>query len=161
MGEQRGADLGGERRGVDDAARALGDEMPSRDLIREEYAARVNGEIEVPVRIGEVKRMAHGRDTGVRDADIATTQKLERLAERALDGRALAHVNLDSDGVFADLLGCSLSRLAIDISNRDFNAASRERVRNSAADALRAPGYERALAVKLRVRRTGRRHHPS
>src|ERR1700683_1733351 len=64
-------------------------------------------------------------------------------------------------GVFADLRRRSLGRLAIDISNRDFNAASRERVRNSAADALRAPGYERALAVKLRVRRTGRRHHPS
>ena len=63
----------------------LGDEMPSRDLIGQEYATRVDGEIEVPVRIGELKRMAHGGDTGVGDADIATTQKLERLAERALD----------------------------------------------------------------------------
>ena len=85
MSEQRRADLGGERRGVDNATRALGDKMPGRDLIGQEYATRVDGKIEVPVLIGELKRMAHGGNTGVGDADIATTQKLERLAERALD----------------------------------------------------------------------------
>ena len=58
MGEQRRADLGGERRGVDDAARALADEMPSRDLVGQEYATRIDGEIEVPVRVGELKRAA-------------------------------------------------------------------------------------------------------
>ena len=85
MGEQRGADLGGERRGVDDAARPMSNEMSSRDLIGQEYATRVDGEIEVPVGVGELKRMAHGRDTSVGDADAAATQTLERLAERALD----------------------------------------------------------------------------
>ena len=63
----------------------LRDEMPSGDLVGQEYAARIDGEIEIPVRIGELKRALHGRDASVGDADIATTQKLERLAERALD----------------------------------------------------------------------------
>jgi hypothetical protein len=85
VGEQRGANLGGERCSVDDAARPLSDEMPGRDLIGQEYAARIDGEIEVSIRVGEVKRVAHGRDAGVGDADIVTTQTLERFAERALD----------------------------------------------------------------------------
>src|ERR1700679_3042499 len=103
MSEQWRANLGGERRGIDDAARALGDEMSSRDLIGQEYAARIDGEIEVPVRVGEVKRMAHGRHARVGDADVAAPEMRERLTERALDRRALAHIDLDSDGVFADL----------------------------------------------------------
>ena len=56
MGEQRRADLGGERSRIDDAARALRDEMTRRDLVGQEYAARVDGEIEVPVRVGEAER---------------------------------------------------------------------------------------------------------
>ena len=139
----------------------LRDEMPSRDLVGQEYAARIDGEIEIPVRVGQFKRALHGGDAGVGDADIATTQMLERLAERALDRGALAHVDLDCDGVFANLLRRSLRRLAIDISDRDLHAASRERVRDGAADALRAAGYERALAVELRIGRTVCRHHPS
>ena len=135
--------------------------MPSCDLVGQEYAARVDGEIEVPVGVGQLKGALHGRDAGVGDADVAATQKLERLAERALDRRALAHVDLDSDGICADLLRCSLGCLAIDIGDRHLHAASRERVRNGAADALRAAGYERALAVELRIGRTVCRHHPS
>ena len=74
MREQRRADLGGERSGVDDAARALGDEMPGRDLVGQEYAARVDGEIEVPVLVRQFERALHGRDAGVGDADVATAQ---------------------------------------------------------------------------------------
>src|SRR3984957_11023029 len=158
MGEQWRADLGGERRGVDNAARALADEMPSHDLVGQEYATGIDGEIKIPVRIGKLESALHGRDASVGDADIAATQKLERPAERALDRGARAHVDLDCDGVFADLLRRSLCRLAIDISDRDFHAASRERVRNGAADALSAAGYERALAVELRIGRTVCRH---
>ena len=104
--------------------------------------------------------MVHGRDAGVGDADVATAQKLERLAERALDRRALAHVDLDCDRACADLSRCPLSRLAIDIGDRNFHSASSERLRNGAADAIRAAGYKRALAVELCVRRISR-HCPS
>ena len=134
--------------------------MSSRDLIGQEYAARIDGEVEVPLLIGEVKRMVHGRDAGVGDANVATAQKLERLAERALDRRALAHVDLDRDRACADPLRCPLSRLAIDIGDRHFHSASSERLRNGAADAIRAAGYERALAVELCVGRINR-HCPS
>ena len=70
--------------------------MPRRDLIGQEYAARIDGEIEIPLRVGQFKRALHGRDAGVGDADIATAQMLERFAERALDRGALAHVDLDA-----------------------------------------------------------------
>ncbi len=102
--------------------------------------------------------MAHGRHASIGDADVAAPEMRERLTEGALDRRTLAHIDLDCDGAFADLLRRSLGRPPIDIGDRDFNAASRQRVRNGAADALRAAGYERALAVELRVRRTVRRH---
>ena len=59
MGEQRRADLGGERSGVDDAACALGYEMPSRDLIGQENAPGIDREIEVPVRVGQLERVLH------------------------------------------------------------------------------------------------------
>ena len=72
MREQRRAHFGRERSGVDDAARALSDKMPSRDLIREEYSARVDCEIEVPFLVGELKGMAHCRDARICDADLAT-----------------------------------------------------------------------------------------
>src|ERR1700722_18584597 len=156
MGEQRRADLCGERRGVDNAARALSNKIPSRDLVGQEYAARIDGEIEIPVRVGKLKRALHGRDASVGEADITTTQKFEPLVDRALDGGALAHVDLDCDGVFADLLRRSLRSMAVYIGDRPSHAASRERVRDGAADALRPAGHERALTAEVRIGRTVR-----
>src|SRR6476661_7310875 len=97
MGKQRRADLRGERGRVDDAARALGHEMPGCDLVGEEYAARIDGEIEVPFRVRQFERMAHGGNARIGDADVAPPQAPERLAERALDRRALAHIDLERD----------------------------------------------------------------
>jgi hypothetical protein len=158
MGEQRRADLGGERRSVDDAARALSDEMSRRDLIGEEYAARIDGEVEIPFGVSKVKRALHCRNPGIGDADVATPQELERLVEGALDRGALAHVDRNRDRACADFLRRSLGPVGIDIGDRHFHAALRERVRNGAANAIRAAGYERAPAAKLRIGRTGRRH---
>ncbi len=125
MREQRRADLGGERSRVDDAARALGDEMPGGDLVGQEYAARVDGEVEVPFLVGQFERALHRRDAGVGDADIAAAKMLQRFGERALDRGALAHVDLDGDALRADLLRRSPGRLAIDIGDRHLHAASR------------------------------------
>src|SRR6478735_8729825 len=116
--------------------------MSSRDLIGQEYAARVDGKIEVPFRVSQFERALHGRHACIGDADVATTQVLERLVERALDQCALAHVDLDRDRAGADLLRCSLSRRGIEIGDGDFRAASRERMCNGAADAIRAARYE-------------------
>ena len=127
MGEQRRADLGGERSGVDDAARALRDEMPGRNLVGEEYAARIDGEIEVPFLVGQFKRVLHGGDAGVGDENLAPAKLRERFAERALDRGAIAHIDLDGDRIRADLLRGSQGPLAIDIGDRDFHSASRER----------------------------------
>ena len=160
MGEQRRADLGGERSGVDDAARALSDEMPGRDLVGEEYAARIDREIEVPILVGQVKRMVHGGDAGVGDENLAPAKARERFAERALDRGALAHIDLDGDRIRADLPRGSRGPLAIDIGDRDSHAASRERGGDGAANAVRPAGYEGALAAKLRIRRTAG-HCPS
>ena len=160
MRKQRRADLGGERSGVDDAARALGDEMPGRDLIGQEYAARIDREIEVPVLVGQVERALHGRDAGVGDEDLAAAQMLERLAERAFDRSALTHVDLHGDRVRADLLRRSPGRLAIDVGDRNPDAASCKRGGDRAADAVRAAGYEGAPTAELRIRRTAR-HCPS
>ena len=161
MREQRRADLGGERSRVDDAARALGDEMPGGDLVGQEYAARVDGEIEVPILVRQFERALHGRDAGVGDADIAAAELLERFAERALDRRALAHVDLNRDRACANLQRRSPGRLAIDIGDRHSHAALRERRGDGAADPLRAAGYERTFAAEFRIRRMVCRHCPS
>ena len=134
--------------------------MPGGDLICQEYAARVDGEVEIPVRVGEVESAVHRRHASVRDADVAAAQKLERLAERALDRGALAHVDLNSDCAFANLLRCSLGGLGVDIGDRHLHAASRERGGDCAADAIRAARYKRPFAAKLRIGRTVCRHHP-
>ena len=124
MREQRRADLGGERSGVDDAACALGDEMPGGNLIGQENAARIDREIEVPVRVGQLERVLHGRDARVGDEDLAAAQLRQRLVERALDRSALAHVGLDGDRATADLIRRSPSGLDIDIGDRKPYAAS-------------------------------------
>jgi len=84
--------------------------MSSHDLIAEEYAPRIDREIEVPVLVGEVKGMAHRRDACIGDADLATAQKLERLVKRALDRRALPHVDLD-DTTTEALIAKRMNRL--------------------------------------------------
>ena len=84
----------------------------------------------------------------------------ERLAERAFDRSALTHVDLHGDGVLADLLRRSLGGLAIDIGDRNPDAASRERGGDRAADAVRAASYKGAPTAELRIRRTAR-HCPS
>ena len=135
--------------------------MPGRDLVGQEYAARVNGEIEVPILVRQFERALHRRHAGVRDADIATAEMLKRCGERALDRGALAHIDLDGDRVSADLLRRSPGRLAVDVSDGDLHAASRQRGGDGAANALRAARYERAFAVEFRIRRSVCRHHPS
>ena len=128
--------------------------MPGRDLVGEEYAARIDGEIEVPFLVGQFKRMLHGGDAGVGDENLAPAKLRERFAERALDRGALAHIDLDGDRIRADLLRGSRGPLAIDIGDRDFHSASRERGGDGAANAVRPAGYEGAPAAKLRIRRT-------
>ncbi len=160
MGKQRRADLGRERSGVDDAARALRDEMPRRDLVGEEYPARIDGEIEVPFLVGQFKRVLHGGDAGVGDANLAPAKLRERLAERALDRGALAHIDVDGDRTRASLLRGSPGCLVIDIGDRDFHSASRERGGDGAANAVSAAGYKGAPAAELRIRRTAG-HCPS
>src|SRR3984957_20683030 len=98
--------------------------MPGGDLVRQEYAARIDGEIEVPILVSQFERALHGRYACVGDADIAAAQMLERLAERALDRGALAHVDLDGHGLRADVLRRSPTLVAIDIGDHDLHPAS-------------------------------------
>ena len=45
----------------------------------EEYPARVDVEIEVPILVRQVESPPHGRDAGVGDQDFAAAQGVERL----------------------------------------------------------------------------------
>ena len=158
MGEQRRADLAGERSGVDDAPQALRHEMPGDNLIGQEHAPRIDGEIEIPVRVGQLERAPHGRHARVGDEDFAAAQLRQRRVESALDRSALAYVDLDGDRAAADLMRSSPAGLDIDVGDRRPCSASDQRGRDGAADALRAAGDERALADELGVRLTRDRH---
>jgi hypothetical protein len=59
--------------------------MPGRNLIGQKYAARVDGEIKVPILVRQFERALHRGDASVGDADIATPEMLERFGERALN----------------------------------------------------------------------------
>ena len=119
MGEQRRADLGGERSGVDDAARALGDEMPGGDLVGQEYAARIDGEIEVPVRVGQLERALHGRDAGVGDTGCRSRRDGESASPNARSTDARSRTSTSTATAPAPIsVRRSPGRLEIDIGDR-------------------------------------------
>ena len=96
--------------------------------------------------VGHLERLPHGRDAGVGDQDLAAAQCAERLAERALDRRAFAHVDLDGDGAAADLVRRPPGGLESISATAGATPHRAKRRGDGAADALRAASDERALA---------------
>ena len=146
VGEERRADLGGERGGVDDDAfPLLREEIAAGDLVGQEDAARIDVEVEVPILVGDVDRAPHGRDAGIGAEDVEAAEMGDaRSAMARSHGCAVAHVDLKRRPAPSPISPASASAAARSTSATTTRTPARARARTMAAPIPRAPPVTRA-----------------
>ena len=155
MSEQRGADLGRERGGIDDAAALLRQKVPCSNLIGEEHAARVDVEIEIPIFVGQIDGTLHRRDTGIGDENVAATQGLQNALPGIHDGRSLTHVDRDSGAIVSYFGRSPPCSGLVDVTDRDgASLADEEDFSDRAPDPGSATRDKRAASPQVRKGRT-------
>src|SRR5205814_7920756 len=89
-------------------------------------------------------------DAGIVDCDIDAADALDRRVDDCLNTGTVCHIGRRASNLLDPLPRTSQSRLAA-IDRGDRRPRLREQLDNLVADALRGPGDENALAVKVEV----------
>ena len=125
--------------------------MPGGDLAAVHHPGEVDPEhlVEIVERVVEKAVVIGARDTGIVEHDVEIAELGDRVVDQSLHLIALRNVGVAVTGIGAKLPGERLAADVIDIGDDNLGAFLDEQLGCRLADAARAAGDDRDLALEF------------